>query len=288
MNTTHPLVGRKLTTITSFEQWKQLWEKAGTYEELASLLHILSRVPDSPADIEIDRFLLRVADGRNLGYPDGESHHPKARRVFQEDMEGLRSDKLKAAFDHDTLGRTVAVLRAKVAQVAWAQLCNYYFKHGASMLDIVWPEQALVRLRETLEFFGPGRYDNLPLRKPRDEVKHYEYLATNFLLRLVSTAWYPEERNFLGDKGAIGPFAEMLAEARPNLVYVLNHLGRLNVLLELPAHENAQEGLKAVALAKRPYFRMDEPEGPFETIDEALKAGSTAAAMYVVLERRLA
>src|ERR1051326_4348006 len=67
----HPLEGRKLASISSWKEWKQLWEQATHKETLLGLLHVGLHIPSWVRDEIIDRllFYLDIADGHNDGQP---------------------------------------------------------------------------------------------------------------------------------------------------------------------------------------------------------------------------
>lgn len=233
----HPLHGRSVCGIDSWDDWLVQWNKAETAEELVSLLHYSASIDmRRETDPHIrTHFWLAVANGYNLDSArcySGELYTQRAEiheRLFGQDdatyRTTLKEDYLTASYYGGTF------LKVAVAKKAWQLLCtnifdrNYYWSRAPGLFTAI------------LEFFDPSeRWYNLPSEqtKYRDERSHQT--ARNFLRKFVKSAWRMSKDPSLRtveERSEEALLHKEMMQARPKLMGMLAIMGEYELMREL-------------------------------------------------------
>lgn len=216
----HPLRAKELQLISTWSEWRKLWEEEVHPERLIGLLHIGFDVPLDTEESDRILFYFSIADGHTSGIGSWEEE---------------RQDLNCTSFGQRI---TWAGIRQRVAQKAFRELCHHIFKTTAESRDKApsWlrmiTEDLCCVLDVVLTFFlerSPSEieFGKLLRNLPRDE-KSYEYgIAISFLTDLCALTWgllplfhYADVRNI----------QDRLWQYRSQFVRVLAGMDKLSLL----------------------------------------------------------
>lgn len=283
----HPLVGKEVTHIQSWGQWKECWEKESCTEILHSLLHFGFGVSADWNEV-IERLCLYLEIADN-GDERSSAFSGKDDRQFQ----------TYRAFGSEV--NTKAGLREVLTQKAFQALCQNFFKntaeqsyHFPSWVEMVIIPQVLSKL---FWFFRLDyRGDVLNIRLSKDS-EHQKKIARDFAYDLCLFVWD------CGNRGAYPNYREITEDvrtafrkARLDVITLLAGLGELGLLLKGDRYEEIDK----VCLKKLENLSFDyelwlpdanEFHGDHRkprTIEEACLGKSQAARVLLVLRTLLA
>ncbi len=260
----HPLNQKELSTLFSQGAWKQTWEEEMSREEpraeiLIGLLHFIFE--ENIAREKVICFLLDVADGYQETSSFGEPEH---RRVPLSDFP-----------------------RSRVAEKAWAVLCDNLFRNTAeersrfpSWARMVASEAAIQKL---IWFFDPER-GNIPESYRRDARAE---IARQFIREFAEFAWRFRTLN-RSDRAPTSEeenIQKVFFAVRPQLVEILAAVGGLGMFVkcgfmsyEFETDEQTLKKLEEITLQEK---GLGEKPA---TIEEAVYLGRAAAQVFLICQ----
>ncbi len=210
----HPLCQKEINFSLTWQEWKKCFEEARKAYEILGLLHYGFDVDVRDENEYRERIIyyLEMAygyDSLSLFSSIGERRDENFRNIF---------------------GRcTSEEAKKKIAQKAWAMLCQRFFKNTEKSETSNPSWWWLVRndsqiLDKILWFFSEK--DNIPRRNRTDE--HNNRIALDFLYTLAKYAWSRHSgRHHYGEK----PLPHFVKN-RPKFIRILSHLGKLYFLVD--------------------------------------------------------
>ena len=264
----HPLCNRRIDFSLSWQECKEKLDKAEKASDIIEALHngINAEVLDEDEFRECIFWYLEMAYGYNsIG------------------LFSLPEDRRDETF-HTIFGRcTVSDARKKIAQKAWAMLCQKVFKNtgekestGPSWWWIVKDDPQI--LNKILWFFSEK--DNIPSGIIYAN-EHNKRIASDFLYTIAQLAWI----NHLESGWGYGesPLSHFV-ENRPKFIKILRHLGKLDFLAKKNNWRSVTKEDLAVLEETALFQDNSQDEGQkYKTVKEAAYAGSQAAQVLIVL-----
>jgi len=258
----HQLYKKEIDFSFSWKEWKECFNKAQKVHEIVSLLHYGF---DAEIYRQANEFQERIFFYLEMAYGY------KSIGLFS-----LPEERRNENF-HTIFGEcTVSYVRSKIAQKAWAMLCQKVFKNteeGKSVNPSWW---WIVRddpqiLDKIIWFFSEE--DNIPSGIFKSN-GHNNRIALDFLYTLAKLAWieHQDYRNY--QESPLPHFVKN----RPKFIKILGHLGKLNFLIEKWQDVTKRD----LAILETLAFR-DKDKNKFKTIEEAAVAGSQYARVLIVL-----
>ncbi len=259
----HQLFNKEIDFSFSWREWKECFNKAQKVHEIVSLLHYGF---DAEIYAQANEFQERIFFYLEMAYgykSIGLFSSPEERRNWKV---------------HTIFGEcTASYVREKIAQKAWAMLCQRVFKNTEKR-DFTSPSWWwIVRdnpqiLEKILWFFSEE--DNIPPGIVYANDHNNERIALDFLYTLAKLAWI-EHWGYRGCRESPLPH---FVENRPKFIKILGHLRKLDFLIEKRQEvtKHDLDILEALAL-----FQDESPK--YKTIKEAAHAGSQAAQVSIIL-----
>lgn len=161
---THPLMVKDYPQVRTWKQWREIWDKAKTSNELAGLLHYGLDVEYGTGETWYERleFYLSVADGFN-------------------ELESY----FKPLYESIYLVRDRNYLRA-VATKAMQQICLKALKEQYTQSSII---EYIVTRNKLIDFFSEHDCSNTATPDRRSLTKPYRDILTEFLPTFLVHAW---------------------------------------------------------------------------------------------------
>lgn len=270
----HPLFNRQIDFTLTWQECREKIDKAVKASDIVEALHngFDATIIDKDEFRERIFLYLEVANGYDSIY------------LFSSTAE-RRDEMLDSIF-----GRcTVSDAKKKIAQKAWAMLCQKVFRNteereyaNPSWWWIVKEDSQMID--KILWFFSEK--DNIPRGFYVKE--HNSRIAVDFLYTLAKLAWI----NHSDSRGHFEPPLNHFVENRPKFIRILSYLEKLDFLLK--NWERVTEDDLAVLEELALFGRNDKDEGPkYKTVEEAAVGGSTSiggsksAQVFIVLRAML-
>jgi len=301
---------RNITARRNFNEWLEIWQKATHLSDMLGLLHELKNVDfdsswNEPKYTSTDReiFLLKVSEG----WYDTELLRTKG----DISQKHIGSDKYG-----NTLYATNADIRQKVAQKAFAILCQEFFKLGVPdeetygklpnprfFSSIILDTNLFLAINHFFRLgergFSLSRYEipNLPKRRPSSEtpqLNHPATIARSFLMNLIDNIWGLEtehhERSYFSEK-ALVTVINNIDEAKPWTIEVLNYFDELKRIRRYSKDldESSLDKLRAIAMRSTltTLHHPIEKDRLVESLEEAIYAGSAAGLFLFECETKV-
>jgi hypothetical protein len=307
----HPLLLKKVSPIINWHDWLKLWESAGSFQMMESLLHCgfdislhswWGQGQPEPEYVEDDRllFYLSVAEGcvgSSLSF-----EIPKESGIQYE-------------VGYDERGYTVRKypyqIRQQLATKAFDVLCSNFFKkvelmgggrHGDHLNDrwrlLVDSDRLFGAIQKFFRvdpgYRGEGSICNL---RTGDEERwsQRERQTVTFLLNLATFLWEWREETFSSKPDPVvvecdAKTRAVIDAAKPWMVEVLVCLRKISLLHKhiLEIDEACLAKLKEIALRAQfsHYSHPVSDDRMVKTVDEACYVGSTAALFLEIYEVR--
>jgi len=290
---------RDITARRNFNEWLGIWQEATHLGDMLGLLHELKNVDfhsswNEPEYTENDRtiFLLKVSEG-----------------WYDTELLRTRGDISQKHIGSDKYGNTLyatnADIRQKVAQKAFAILCQEFFKLGVPdeetygqlpnprffgrvirNTNLFIAINHFFRLSEEGPSFDRYKIPNLPKRRLASEtsqLKHSESIARLFLMNLIDNIWGLETGHYEG--GSFGgdnlvTIRSNIVTSKPWTIEVLNYFDELKRIRRYnnDLDESSLDKLRAIAMRSTltTFHHPIEKDRLVESLEEAIYAGSNA------------
>lgn len=279
----HPLEGKEVTYIQSWEQWKKRWEGESSTEILHSLLHFGFSVSANWKDaVERLCLYLEIADNgdeRSSVFSSKDDWQFQTYRAFGSEV------------------NTKAGLREVLAKKSFQMLCQNFFKNTAeqnyhlpSWVGMITIPQVLDKVFWFFRLNYLGDILNIHLLRDGD---HQKKVAEDFVHELCLFIWD------CGNYGTYPGCRELTEEvrtafrkARPDVITLLAGLGELNLLLKGDRYEEMDnvclKKIESLAFGYELWLPDANEFRKPQTIEEACLGKSQAARVLLVLRTLLA
>ena len=255
----HPLLRKKIIGIGDWEEWLTRWEATAVAEELIGLLHVGC---DTGGYIEHDfhkkiAFYLSVA----RGHTTPSSWHDR------DDDEVLTAI---ISREHNDCLYTQAELRTIIAAKAWGVLCTKFFgpwRDKKAAFQDRWSTPQHLRkgdlelMGELIDFFDT---EDGTSNFPKGD-GHYRTVCEDFLVWFIQAAWrgwVPRSIDVVSpasDPSLQDAITNYCIEARPRLVNILYHMGKLEMLQTLAYDERTIPQLELIVWEHAQHAQMGWP-----------------------------
>lgn len=280
----HPLVGKEVTHIQSWGQWKERWEKESCTEILHSLLHFGFGVSaDWNEAIERLCLYLEIADNgdeRSSVFSSKDDWQFQTYRAFGSEV------------------NTKAGLREVLAKKAFQMLCQNFFKNTEkseyhwklpSWARIVIVPQVLTKLFWFFQLDYQG--DTLNLHRIT-ESEHHKQIVRDFVHDFCLFVWECGDSAYHNYQEITEEVRTAFRQARPDIITLLAGLGELDLLLKGDRYEEIDKAclkkLKNLAFGYELWLPdVNDFHGNRRkprTIEEACLGKSQAARVLLVLQ----
>jgi len=262
----HPLCNRRIDFSLSWQECKEIINKS---EKGSDIIEALRNGFDAKiyeqSELRERIFLyLEVAYGYN------------SIMLFS-----LPEDRMHETF-HTIFGKcTASDAREKIAQEAWAMLCQGVFKNTEkkefTSPSWWWMVEQDSQILDKILWFS-SEEDNIPSGTIYAN-DHNKRIAFDFLYTLAQLAWINHLENGWGYGESPLPH---FVENRPKFIKILGHLGKLDFLIK-EWREVTKQDMRALEI----FAFQGNGKEKLKTIDEAAVAGSQYARVLIVLRALL-
>jgi len=264
----HQLCNKEIDFSLSWEEWKEYFNKAQKAHEIIGLLH---HGFDAETYERVDEFRERIFFYLEMAYGYNSIG-----------LFSLPEDRRDEEMFYGIFGRcTVSAARKKIAQKAWAMLCQKLFENTeekSSASPSWWwiVKQDSQILDKILWFFSEK--DNIPSGSIYKN-KHNNRIAFDFLYTLAQLAWIDHLGGWSYGESPLPHFVEN----RPKFIKILGHLRKLD-FLEKEWRKVTKQDMRVL---EEMALLQDDGKKKFKTIDEVAVDGSQYAQALIVLRALL-